>query len=168
MKTILNYGPWADLGYVEIAVSYWAEIGVDVEIDVLDYGEYHERLFSRTYEGMVSAISGTIYDPEMTVSWYHSDNQWNRGGTQWPELDALVDAALAATTIEEQQRLVREADMYAMANHWLIWSPKLPFFVAYQPWVIGYNGEVELAKGESYTIFSRLWIDSRLKEEMGR
>jgi ABC-type transport system substrate-binding protein len=156
------------LGYVEIAVSYWAEMGVDVEIDVLDYGEYHERLFSRTYEGMVSAISGTIYDPEMTVSWYHSDNQWNRGGTQWPELDALVDAALAATTIEEQQRLVREADMYAMANHWLIWSPKLPFFVAYQPWVIGYNGEVELAKGETYTIFSRLWIDSRLKEEMGR
>ena len=167
-KTILNYGPWADLGYVEIAVSYWAEIGVDVEIDVLDYGEYHERLFSRTYEGMVSAIAGTIYDPEMTVSWYHSDNQWNRGGSQWAQLDALVDAALAATTIEEQQRLVREADMYAMANHWLIWSPKLPFFVAYQPWVIGYNGEVGLAKGETYTIFSRLWIDSRLKEEMGR
>ena len=167
-KTILNYGPWADLGYVEIAVAYWAEIGVDIEIDVLDYGEYHERLFSRTYEGMVSAISGTIYDPEMTVSWYHSDNQWNRGGSQWAQLDALVDAALAATTIEEQQRLVREADMYAMANHWLIWSPKLPFFVAFQPWVIGYNGEVELAKGETYTIFSRLWIDSRLKEEMGR
>ena len=55
-KTILNYGPWADLGYVEIAVSYWAEIGVDVEIDVLDYGEYHERLFSRTTLFVMSLI----------------------------------------------------------------------------------------------------------------
>ena len=33
---------------------------------------------------------------------------------QWPELDALVDAALAATTFEEQQKWVREVDMDAI------------------------------------------------------
>ena len=100
-KTTLNYSLWSDLGYVEIAVAYWAAIGVDVEIDVLDYGVYHERLFSRTYEGMASAIAGAIYAPATLASWYHSDNQWNRPGSQWPEMDALVEAFQAATTIEE-------------------------------------------------------------------
>ena len=167
-KTTLNYSLWSDLGYVEIAVAYWAAIGVDVEIDVLDYGVYHERLFSRTYEGMASAIAGTIYAPATLASWYHSDNQWNRPGSQWPEMDALVEAFQAATTIEEQQRYLKEADMYAMKNHWLIWGPKLPQWWALHPWVKGYSGEMTLGHTvENDLVLSRLWIDSALKKEMG-
>ena len=128
-KTVLNYGPNSDLNYSEIAVSYWAEIGVDVEILVLSQAEANERMFAHTYEGMVSAISGTSYDPVTSVGWYRSDAQWNRPGAEWPELDALVDAALAATTIEEQQRSVREADMYSIEKHYQIWGPKAPHLV---------------------------------------
>ena len=166
-KTVLNYGAWAALDFSEIATTYWAEIGVDVEIDELTGAEYHERLFSRTGEGMYSAIAGTPYDPPMVVGWYHSDAQWNRPGSQWPELDAMVDAAVAATTVEEQQRLIKEADMYAMEKHWLIWGPKSPGWTLVQPWVIGYNGEKELTPASYNDIYARLWIDSELKEAMG-
>ena len=166
-KTVLNYGPNSDLNYSEIAVSYWAEIGVDVEIDVLSQAEANERIFTHSYEGMVSAISGTGYDPVMSVGWYRSDALWNRPGAEWPELDTLVDAALAATTIEEQQRLVREADMYAIEKHWQIWGPKAPAWTALQPWVKGYNGEFDLGPQETNLILPRLWIDSELKEAMG-
>ena len=166
-KTVLNYGLWSDLGYVETAAAYWAEIGVEVEIDVLDYGVYHERLFSRAYEGMASAIAGTIYPPATLASWYHSENQWNRPGSQWPEMDALVEAFQAATTVAEQQKYLSEADMYAMQNHWLIWGPKLPQWWALQPWVKGYSGEMTLGHTvENDLILSRLWIDSALKEAM--
>ena len=34
-------------------------------------------------------------------------NSRRRPGSKWPELDALVDAALAVATIEEQQRLLK-------------------------------------------------------------
>ena len=166
-KTVLNYGPNSDLNYSEIAVSYWAEIGVDVEIHVLSQAEANERIFTHSYEGMVSAISGTGYDPILSVGWYRSDALWNRPGAEWPELDALVDAALAATTIEEQQRSVREADMYALENHWQIWGPKAPQWSALQPWVKGYNGEFDLGPQEFNLILPRLWIDSELKEAMG-
>ena len=163
-KTTLNYGPWATLDYAEIAASYFAEIGVDVEIDALTSAEYNDRLFSRTGEGMYSAISGTLYAPTMAAGWYRSDAQWNRPGSQWPEVDAMVDAALAATSIEEQQRLIAEADMYMIEKHWQIWGPKSPQFMLAQPWLIGYNGEPEDAVT---TIYARLWIDSELKEAMG-
>ncbi len=81
----------------------------------------------------------------------------------------MVDAALAATTNEEQKRLMKELDMYAIEKHWLIWVPKTPFIHYAQPWVIGYSGEFPNALGQSetYTVFARLWIDSELKEAMG-
>ena len=157
-----------DLGYAEIAASYWAEIGVDVEIDVFeDWTAYHEGLFSGTYEGMMGSIAGTISNPLMSVSEYRSDAQWNRPLHQWPELDALVDAALAATTIEEQQRLIADTDMYAIEKHWQIWGPKPPGYVVVQPWVIGYNGELSLGSNELNAIHARIWIDQDLKKEMG-
>ncbi len=166
-KTSLTYGAWASLEYAEIAASYWAEIGVDVEIDALTHAEYNDRLFSRTYEGMISAIAGAAYDPVMFVGRYQSDAMWNRGGHQWPELDAIIEAALNATTIEEQQRLIAEADMYAIEKHFQIWGPKSPVYFLAQPWLIGYNGERRLAGFETHTLVAYLWIDSELKEEMG-
>ena len=168
-KTSLTYGSWASLDHTEIAAAYWAEIGVDVEIDVVPYAEYAERLFSRTYEGMYSAIAGTLSDPIEYGGRYHSDAQWNRPGSQWPELDAMVDAALNATTIEEQQRLIAEADKYAMSRHWLIWGGKSSIFFLAQPWLKGYNGEMDIGLGsnEIHTLHARLWIDHELKEAMG-
>ena len=71
------------------------------------------------------------------------------------------------STVEEQQKYLSEADMYAMENHWLIWGPKLPQWWALQPWVKGYSGEMTLGHTvENDLILSRLWIDSALKEAM--
>ena len=80
----------------------------------------------------------------------------------------MVDAALAATTMEEQERLIAEADMYAIENHWQIWGPKSPFFILAQPWLVGYDGESDEAFGDYVqTLFARLRIDSELKKAMG-
>ena len=168
-KTSLTYGAWSSLDHTEIAAAYWAEIGVDVEIDVLPFAEYSERLSSRTYEGILSAIAGAQFDPVMMVGWYRTDSTGNRGGSQWPELETMVDAALNATTIEEQQRLIAEADKYAMSRHWLIWGAKSPTFSLAQPWLKGYNGEMDngLGSNEIHTLHARLWIDHELKETMG-
>ena len=68
-KTTLNHGSFASVDYAEIAAAYWAEIGVEVEIDVLSGAEYHERLFGRSGEGMYSAIAGTLYDPTQSGGW---------------------------------------------------------------------------------------------------
>jgi len=167
-KTTVNYGAWADLDYTEIAAAYWAEIGVEVKVDVLTSAEYHERLFARSGEGMYSQIARNNFDPYLAASWYHSREQWNRGGSQWPELDAMVEDALGASTAEEAERLIAKADEYAMSRHWLIWGPMSPVFFYAQPWTVGYNGELDsgLKWGET-AILARLWIDSALKKEMG-
>ena len=78
----------------------------------------------------------------------------------------MYEAAEAATTIEEQKRLVNEANMYLIENHWWFAGPRVPSFNVSQPWITGYDGEND-PTGDSIPLFARLWIDSELKEAMG-
>ena len=56
-----------------------------------------------------------------------------------------------------------------MSRYWLIWGPMSPTFFYAQPWLVGYNGELDggLGWGKEETMFARLWIDSALKTEKG-
>ena len=163
-KTFRLYLPSWDVGYQEIAVEYWAEIGVDVEIYTGD-GAFRSQLVREgTYEGMTYIDLGVDWSPGGLMDRIHSRNYNNRTGHQDPVFDAMAEAAMAATTVEEQQRLVAEADMYIIEQHWYIWGPKVPQFGGTQPWVIGFNGDFYL---NGYTPpLERLWIDSELKEAM--
>ena len=79
----------------------------------------------------------------------------------------MVEAAVGATDEEEQKRLAKEADMYAIRQQWIIWGPRTPNVQLGQPWLVGYNGEIGLGSCSWQVPWSRLWIDQELKQEMG-
>ena len=57
--------------------------------------------------------------------------------------------------------------MYAIKQQWVIWGPRVPQFQINQPWLVGYNGEIQLGNCGWHNVLHRLWIDQELKEEMG-
>ena len=64
---------WGAASYAEIAAAYWAEIGVDVELDAYtDFAQMFAPLFARSYEGMMSATAGTGYAPAVLLGWHRS------------------------------------------------------------------------------------------------
>ena len=168
-KTPLDLHQCCATGFVQIAAEYWAAIGVDVEIRINDAATYNAMLGAHSQEGMTGAVAGWEADPLTFVGLHHSrKNQIaNWGGFQDPVMDAMIEAAEEATTLEEQKRLIKEIDMYLIKIHHVIWGPKLPWFTAVWPWIKGYNGESELDFGDK-SIFARLWIDSEMKEALGR
>ena len=92
---------------------------------------------------------------------------WNLSGIEDPELDALIEATEAATTIDEQMMYARQADMVLIEQQGYLWGPHAAKFNVAQPWIQGYNGEVQLGSMDRIVIFARLWIDQALKQEMG-
>ena len=158
-----------DLDYPQLAATYFDAIGVEVEFNVLDRPAVLAALNELTYEGMFLTIAARDAEAMDVVGWYHSSRigTQNFGGLRDSVFDAMFDDAKAAATVEEQQRLVREIDLYLARNHYLVWSPKVPWFNVNQPWVKGYNGEVDLGWGDRMTVFPRIWIDQDLKREMG-
>ena len=157
-----------DLNYIEIAAEYWKAIGVDVEIDVVDGTALRARATDPAGEGMFTSIMAVTWSPTGAIRTSYSTGGWlGASRTKDSDYDAIVDAADAATTVEEQKRLVREGDMYAIERHWYIWGPMVPSFILHQPWVKGYNGEIDLGSVSYAMIYARLWIDSEMKAAMG-
>ena len=166
-KTVLNSTYRYDLNYLELAAAYWREIGIVAEINLMDSQAAIPMRNDGTYEGFWAWSTGGRWIPVEIMRGYYSKDPRNWRGIAEPEYDALFETALATADVEEQQRMVRELDMYGIERHWVIWGPETPQFNVHQPWVKGYNGEISLGVGQFNTPFTRLWIDQDLKKEMG-
>ena len=159
-----------DTGYVELATAYWREIGIAVEIEVLDIAQYVKIASSSNHEAIrINEMSMHYLAEHLVGRFYGKQPAWKSAGREFtdPDFDAKFEAMRATTDLEEYKRLFRELDMYATEKHWMIWGPESPQFTWNQPWVIGYNGEANLGEAQDYAILARLWIDSELKEAMG-
>ena len=181
-KVELDHRDVYDLGYREIAVGYWEALGVEVKIEIYDtQGWAFERrgVGERTEDvpqedllrwDMSDGDGGMYNDADVWVANYRQTLQlWrdNVGGVETPELTAAYDAFYAATTHEEQLRAFKEWDMLIIRRHNQIWGPMSPLFMANQPWVKGFSGEMRLHEFGERDVLARLWIDQGLKEAMG-
>ena len=162
-KTGLDFRDIGDLGLHELAVAYFSEIGVEVELQPMDSATWAGRLREHTYEGMTSEAIGFYHSILGPLGQNVSTSTWNPAGVREPAYDAMVEAAESAPTHEEQQRLVREANMYLVENHWHLWLGRALVFTVTQPWVTGFNGETI----DAGVVVPRLWIDQDLKRGMG-
>ena len=156
-----------DLNYVQLVFSYWNKIGIDVaEIDVQPGAEFSAKRGERDFE-MINAEMANYGDPVGTQKRYTPGAHWNSSNVNDPVYTAKFEAALAATTLDEQYRLAGELNQYGIEEFWSIWTPNFPAFTAVQPWLIGFNNEVYMGNGQFNQVLTRLWIDSELKEAMG-
>ena len=158
----------AVLSYYELAASYWSELGIDLEIQVLSTGAEFGAVLR---EGRFEALVGSIRVPTTLMRIMQrggiSSTSGNAAVVSDPHMDAMIDALKASTNLDEYQRWFREIDMYALEQHWLIWGPVSPMYHVSQPWLKGYNGEATMGNWQMSDLYARVWIDQELKAELG-
>ena len=158
-----------DLGYTEIAASYWADIGVEVTTRIVDTGTWVAAKVDTAYE----MATGDMSHPGFwSINQHRDSNPFSREYLACSDpcaidtsvLDVAADAFHAATTLEEQMEASKAYDMSVIEQHNQIWGPLAPQFQANNPWVKGYNGEFSLGELQYHTVLARLWIDQELKD----
>jgi peptide/nickel transport system substrate-binding protein len=158
---------YVDLDHAQVAKEMWAEIGVEVEIDIVEQAVFLARTFAHEYQGMTWGNMATNYNPLFFIKIMAGSNEeWNTSGAQDPVFDDMVEAANNAGSREEMMELVAEADFYATKQHWNTVGPQRPAFYFYVPWLVGYNGELTVGGGRTSMFMSRVWIDSDLRYEL--
>ena len=116
---------------------------------------------------MINAEAAGRWFPLVVQARYTTAAPWNSSNVNDPVYEAKFLAGPAATTVEELNKIAGELNQYAIEKFWHIWGGMAPQILPIQPWVIGYNGELNIGEQQNIDVFARLWIDSELKEAMG-
>jgi peptide/nickel transport system substrate-binding protein len=156
-----------DLQLLQVFQTYFAAIGVNMEINAVDWATYEAMYRASEHDQMVTFGGASAWPPTRTMSQFYSGGSDN-GATKVNDAgyDAIYAEFQAATTAEEAAQTVQAADKYIIEHFWAVWAPESYTFVFWQPYLKGYSGEsLQWARGLTY---ARLWIDQALKTSMGR
>ena len=160
---ILTNAERSDVGYIELVAGYWKEIGVEVEITALDNATFAGRRSALDFDGKIDFWTvGVDYGNLEPLGNLRAERV---SGVVDPKYHAMWDEVEAASG-DERQRLAKAMDMYAIEQHLYLWGPRVPAFAVAQPWIVGYNGEMQVGNCGNVQSYARMWIDSQLKDEM--
>jgi len=152
----------ADQNVMQILKSYLLNIGVDMEIKLMDPTSFAAFVNAGKQDQMCSRQRGSValpFPPDRIIT-----RRWSKHYTNWthcndPVYDKIYDDFLATADFDEQRRLVGQAVDYALTQHWSVNVLPTVSFMVYQPWFkgYGYGGDITTVN------WDRCWIDNSMK-----
>jgi ABC-type transport system substrate-binding protein len=158
---------------LSVMAGYFAEIGVDMAMDIRDFSVYRSIIDSHNTKAMFyySAGYGTnpakwvFYGPGDPTKPFTVSNRWE---LSHPILDDYIQRcnAIYGTDLHQQNTLLQEAEA------WIVWmapwigTPGPHEYSLWHPWLKNYFG-FEAFGFRNHWGFSKIcWLDLDLKEEM--
>ncbi|GAK04877.1 oligopeptide ABC transporter, periplasmic oligopeptide-binding protein OppA [Geomicrobium sp. JCM 19037] len=124
----------------EVAQDYFGQIGVDISIEMMEWGTYLEAMNSGNTEIFISGWSTVTADADYAMHPnFHSDNLGSEGNNSFyvnEEVDELLDEARRETDDE-----VRE-DLYAQAEQIII-NDAPQIFTVHNDYITGISDSVD-------------------------
>ena len=166
-----------DLGLLQAVKSYFAKVGIDMEIRPVEpavwmsfvkSGHNQDQLAQRTGGGQL----GLSYEPIRHLNGLITGYPHNYMMINDPVFDAFYTKAILATSIDETRQIVNDANRYVARQHFTISLCQTKTFNLYQPWLKGYTGQsgaTSADTGGPQLLFfypARFWIDRKLKYSM--
>ena len=154
----------ADL--LSIVKANWAEIGVDLELDLKEMGVFRGMSMQHTHKQMF--FSGATADPQKLRNFLPGLSH-NTSMVSDPYIDEIYTVKLVKS-VWDWDTLARvykeELTQYILEQCWYIDFPTPVTYTFWQPWLKGYHGEICVGhlNADSWPIY--VWLDQELKKEM--
>lgn len=155
-----------DLDLFQIIKSYFTDINIDMEINVMD--PVAKSAFSKSDKHLMLSGRGTQNLPPLnsiTLGYTgHRSYEWTH--IEDPAYDAIYLQAKNSLDEEELRKLIIQANDYGIAHQWIVNILPFNYYCIYQPWLKRYNGENTKAISLG-PLVRRIWIDQTLKKSLG-
>lgn len=156
-----------DIG--EMVVAYLAKVGVNLELEPMDYGSYLSMMYKKK-QGPGYFFSNDHGNPFATIRKNFVTGQtWN----PYMMSDKYVDETFFKTvadpnlTPDQGFAVMKKLGVYCIDQAPAIWLPGGYGYTAWWPWVKNYYGELRVGAWRPGPIFARIWVDEKLKKKMG-
>jgi peptide/nickel transport system substrate-binding protein len=163
-----------DLDLLQIVKSYLGDIGIDIEIRLMEStacttfveDRKHDQLVYRPYGPF-----GHTYTPLMAIGRLQTNNNFLMVSD--PIIDASYPKAMATTNEDELKQILRVVNERVARQHFAISLLQPMEYSLCQPWLKGYHGQIHsiwmgVGGPSRLSLYSaRFWIDQDLKRSMG-
>jgi len=159
-------GAWSQELLALIAAQL-AKIGVIMDIQVMEYPAYLSAMTTRTHPaGYYVSLPGT--SPTVTLQKaFVSGELWNPSQYADKDFDARLDAMLQEPDEKKRQHTLRAMNREILEAAPHIWLPTAHHYIAWWPWVKNYGGELRAGAERPGPIHARVWVDQKLKKQLG-
>ena len=110
-----------EAGYHKVVAEYlqqaWAEIGVTLEVDIVEWSSFTPMRRSGDFEIARNGWVGDYSDPSNQLELLYTTNGNNDGKYSSEAFDAAIDASRAATDPAERSAALHEAEDIMMADY---------------------------------------------------
>lgn len=153
---------------LSIVKSQWAEIGVDLEVDVQENSVARSATRGGTFPEMCIQYMSSVA-PYLFLQYQNPETYpANFSQIDCPECDEIAVEIKANNlfNIEKQNELLKSIYPWIMEQAWSIELPAAYVSFGWQPWVKGYGGEWTVGYSEPGSFVKYPWIDQNLKAEL--
>ncbi|MFW5787623.1 MAG: ABC transporter substrate-binding protein [Halanaerobiales bacterium] len=109
----------------EVIQSMASRVGIDVEIELIEFGSMVDRLEKGDYQAALLGWSGRVDPDGNTYRFFHSEGSMNDSNYENKEVDNILDKTREVTDNEERKKLFQE--MMGEMN------AELPYIFLYHP-----------------------------------
>ncbi|MEQ8858016.1 MAG: ABC transporter substrate-binding protein [Pseudomonadales bacterium] len=156
-----------NMDLVPLLEDYLSKVGVRLVIKPMEYASYLSAMTTRTHGPGYLMVSGHVNPTTTLRKSFVTGQTWNPSQYSDPSFDARMAEAYRTRDEEERIRIIRELTVEILDAAPYIWLPTGYAHSAWWPWVRNYGGELRAGAVRPGPIYARIWIDQRLKRELG-
>ncbi len=159
-----------DIDLLIIVKEYLADVGVDMEVNVVEGAAHSSMIYGRNYPGMCYSYWGNA-SPQSCFGWAHGGvtaSIYNFSLVEDPIAEEVFDQWKVTADPVERSRILKDEHIREMELVWEIPLPAESFYIFWPPWLKGYHGELDMgltSEMGSTGKYKYLWIDQDLKYE---
>jgi len=151
---------------LSVVKAYWADIGVDLKLDIKEYGVWNSIFAKRSHNEMMTRFGGGT-TPFKLLS-LRPECPQNMSMVNDDRINETYKEMLESFFDEPKRRqLLRDLIPYIYENCWNMTLPAYYSYTMWWPWLQNYHGEFALGYIEHYAFPTYVWLDPELKKSMG-
>ncbi len=155
--------------YYSIIKDYWDDVGIELELKVVEAGALRAVQTGRTHEHLVTSSTGppSIWPMLIVLT-----------GEGWQNTSLLDDPVVNEAAAEIGRMAItdelgamaktKELMKYVLDQAWVIQNPDFPRYVFYWPWIKNYSGERSIGYFWVHSWPQFVWLDEDLRKSMGK
>jgi len=160
-KCTLTAASNADLDLYQIAAAYLSDIGIEMELDVIEASSYITTLRAEKHEMFTTTSTQNAIPPRVNVNRRYSGHpNYTQHHIKDAIFDDLTTKILYSLDQEEVKALCKEADMRAIEQQWVVDLLSPVTYNLYQPWIHNFSGQNLTELGN---LVAWMWVDKDLK-----